>query len=126
MDKPTSDSLKFWLDYSAEQIKERVNADAKALSLFSEHSNLILGDIPCWNCGEWRSKIDLFKKIISEMTDSGYRLKKMYNGIRGVYNESITVKQAKDLIKNHPRGEGLFDVIPEKKERKSNDSEDNS
>lgn len=52
-----------------------------------------------------------------------YVLKKMYNGIPLefgsailVTNANITKEYAEKLIKNHPRGEGLFDAIPKREE----------
>jgi hypothetical protein len=51
--------------------------------------------------------------------NSGFALKAMYNNITlhgsQVYyqNETLTDEQAIELLQNHPRGEGLFDVLPE-------------
>jgi hypothetical protein len=44
-----------------------------------------------------------------------YRLKAKYDGILGVKNSEMTDKKAKELIKTHPRGEGLFAEIPQRK-----------
>ena len=54
-----------------------------------------------------------------------YQLKPKYNGIPlkfgssvMVTNTNITKEYAKFLIKNHPRGEGLFNVLPKPEVKK--------
>ena len=59
--------------------------------------------------------------------NSGYKLKPMYNGIRfGAFgsnkfanNENLTDEMAKKLIKDHPKGEGLFLTIPKEPKKEA-------
>lgn len=62
--------------------------------------------------------------------NSGYALKAKYEGIptsfgsrKLAYNHNLTDEMAKELVENHPAGEKLFDVIPEKTEGEESDEE---
>ena len=65
---------------------------------------------------------DAYKRLISYTNnktmaeESNYKLKLKYQGAfwkgKPLQNGSMTDKLAKDLIKNHPKGEGLFSVLP--------------
>lgn len=71
---------------------------------------------------------------MSKKGTSNYRLKAKFNGIQAAFgstkiisNDNLTDEIAKDLIKNHPHGEKLFDVIPkEQPEDKAKDLNDMS
>lgn len=86
----------------------------------------------CANC--LQSYLNDFKKKYKVMNKSGYVLKEKYQGIQlefgssvMVNNTNITKEWAKNLIKNHPLGADLFDVIPsekpEPKEKKTKETE---
>tara|TARA_R110002049_G_scaffold309180_1_gene518126 strand:- start:15808 stop:16203 length:396 start_codon:yes stop_codon:yes gene_type:complete len=70
----------------------------------------------------WNNYINLFKP--KEMASSKYVLKAKYNGInlgatgQPLRNGEFTDKQALELLKKHPKGVDLFEVIPEKKTTK--------
>lgn len=66
--------------------------------------------------------LQMAKQEISQ-ENSGYVLKTKYNGIPLkfgsrvlVFNNTITDKIAKELIKNHPKGKDLFIKIPEEEQ----------
>jgi hypothetical protein len=52
------------------------------------------------------------------MTDSNYKLKKLYNGVYGYTNAELTDKKAKELIKRHPLGIEMFCVLPPELQKK--------
>lgn len=72
----------------------------------------------CSSCRDtyWRNYLNLFK--MTKKT-ANYVLKAKYNGIQlgfggqPLRNGEITDAQAKELIKIHPKGVGLFEKIPE-------------
>lgn len=87
-------------------------------------------NVGCGNCLE-----DYYKKYIqnfstmSKKNKSGYVLKAKYDGIplkfgsrTFVSNRNMTDQLAKELIKNHPKGEDLFDAIPEATTKKTEDT----
>lgn len=66
----------------------------------------------------WNNYLNLFK--MKTENKSKYTLKAKYNGIQlgvngqPIRNGEMTDKQAFELLKKHPRGAELFDVIPVK------------
>ena len=80
-------------------------------------------NISCLKCRQeaWDNYLKLF-----EMSKSGnYKLKGIYNGIqisfggKPLRNGEFTDKEAKELIKTHPLGEGLFEVLPKEEPKKA-------
>tara|TARA_R110000787_G_scaffold196468_2_gene307847 strand:- start:985 stop:1374 length:390 start_codon:yes stop_codon:yes gene_type:complete len=69
----------------------------------------------------WNNYLNLFK--MKTENKSKYTLKSKYNGIQlgvngqPIRNGEMTDKQAFELLKKHPRGAELFDVIPVKAEK---------
>ncbi len=63
-------------------------------------------------------RLKSYKNRIEMKQESKYKLKLKYQGAfwkgRPLQNGSMTEEIAKDLIKNHPKGEGLFAVLPKK------------
>lgn len=63
------------------------------------------------------------KQMKTKKNECEYKFKAMYNGSlfwkgKPVRSGEMTDKLAKDLIKNHPHGKGLFDSIPKKTAKK--------
>lgn len=87
--------------------------------LFINDYQAATGHRICPSCGGFREKYETFKtKTMS--TTSKYRIKPMYNGIQlefgssvHVFNQTITDAQAEALLKKHPLGKGLFEVLPD-------------
>lgn len=79
-------------------------------------------NVSCPKC-----RVEAWEKYLKsfEMSKSGnYELKAKYNGIqlgfngKPLRNGEFTDAEAKKLIKDHPKGEGLFSKVPEKKATK--------
>lgn len=76
----------------------------------------------CSKCLEdYYTKFTKYLSTMKTKNTSGYVLKAKYNGIpasfgsqKVITNQNITAKSAKALIKSHPKGKELFEVIPEK------------
>ena len=82
------------------------------------------------NAGCGKCLNDYYKKYLKmkNQKKSGYVLKSKYDGIplnfgsrTFVSNRNMTDKLAKELIKNHPKGKGLFDKVPESGDVKETD-----
>lgn len=78
----------------------------------------------CQRCLEdYYHKFTKYLSTMSKDTKTEYKLKAKYEGIplafgsrTQVYNSNLTDEMAEELLKTHPRGKELFEVIPEKKE----------
>jgi hypothetical protein len=76
----------------------------------------------CQRCLEdYYHKFTKYLSTMSKDTKTAYKLKAKYEGIplafgsrTQVYNSNLTDEMAEELIKNHPRGKELFEVVPEK------------
>lgn len=120
-----------WSKYSIDQIKTGTDEKGNRLLLaFNKEYREIFGHEPCHTCGSWAEKAKKFLNQVNTMSkveNSGYVLKKMYEGVtlefggNPISNRNLTDKIAKQLIEKHPKGAGLFLKIPEVKEKPNDD-----
>jgi len=110
-----------FLKYGKKTVFGDLSKDGLLFRFLSEY-NAIFGEkkhnLSCSSCREkiWNNYLNLFKM---KKSNTDYILKAKYNGIQDGFsgqplrNGEITKSQALKLIKNHPKGEDLFDFIPE-------------
>jgi hypothetical protein len=118
--------MKDWKKYKAvEVLNEKDENGNRLLSEFARDYKSLFNSEICPNCNDFSLKFQKFIKTIQEMKNknqnSGYVLKKMYENIplefgSSIYvnNANLTDEYAETLLKKHPRGKDLFDVIVEK------------
>jgi|GEM_PF-1173165 len=103
---------------------------ARYLELFlKEYSKLFSTTVNpgCNKCiAEYLTKYKA--KMKKSTNNSGYVLLEKYNGLmwpfgsqQGYTNDTITAKQGKYLLDNHPKGAGLFEKIPSDTESSADD-----
>jgi len=120
-----------WLGLDKETIFKDNDADGnRYLNQFLRDYERIF-NITDFNAGCEKCLNDYYIKLITHLEMGNttepkeYQLKPKYNGIPlkfgssvMVTNTNITKEYAKFLIKNHPRGEGLFNVLPKPEVKK--------
>lgn len=112
-----------WQKYNSQQVRtQEKNGSRLVLDFAKDYKELFNQELNCLNCV--RSFDNEFNKYIKAMgleekKQSDYRLKAKYDGIsfgfgkRGrVFNKTITNKEAEELLKSHPKGKDLFEVMP--------------
>lgn len=115
-----------WGKYQAAEVLSGMNENGgRLISLFARDYKKITGNDICHTCNSFIQKFNSFiQKYYTMAKDAentcGFRLKPMYQNIPAsfgspifVNNNNITEELALGLLKNHPRGKDLFDVIPE-------------
>jgi hypothetical protein len=115
-----------WGKYQAAEVLSGMNENGgRLISLFARDFKKITGNDICHTCNSFTQKFNSFIQkyyIMIKDTENtcGFRLKPMYQNIPAsfgspifVNNNNITDELALGLLKNHPRGKDLFDVIPE-------------
>lgn len=115
-----------WGKYQAAEVLSGMNENGgRLISLFARDYKKITGNDICHTCSSFIQKFNSFiQKYYTMAKDAentcGFRLKPMYQNIPAsfgspifVNNNNITEELALGLLKNHPRGKDLFDVIPE-------------
>ena len=116
-----------WRNYTAEQVRTKSVDGVRLAKLFNVDFKEKFNRNTCLSCTQDFAKD--FQKYINTMSDKKkeqpkYLLKKKFDGIsigfnKGrAFNATLTEKQAKDLIKNHPKGKDLFEVIPKEEPKK--------
>lgn len=122
-----------WGKYQAAEVLSGMNENGSRLLPFlaKDYKEKTGGEI-CPSCGSFNQKYNSFiqKYYIMKKDNEntcGFRLKPMYQNIPAsfgsavfVNNNNITDELALGLLKNHPRGKDLFDVIPENIEEEDN------
>lgn len=79
----------------------------------------------CLRClEEYYRKLTKYFSIMSNTVTKDYQLHEKYDGVpvkfgstKYVFNRSMTVEDAKALIKNHPKGKDLFSKLPTKESK---------
>lgn len=115
-----------WGKYQAAEVLSGMNENGgRLISLFARDYKKTTGNDICHTCNSFIQKFNSFiQKYYTMAKDAentcGFRLKPMYQNIPAsfgspifVNNNNITEELALGLLKNHPRGKDLFDVIPE-------------
>ena len=123
-----------WGKYQAAEVLSGMNENgSRLISLFARDYKKITGNDICHTCNSFIQKFNSFiQKYYTMAKDAentcGFRLKPMYQNIPAsfgspifVNNNNITEELALGLLKNHPRGKDLFDVIPEGFEEEEKD-----
>ena len=117
--------LEKWSKYQADEVKNGYDQDGKRLIIsFKKDYKSLFGIDICHHCNGFNAKFLKFIEKLKQMKDKkkpncNYRLKKMYDGItlfgstKYYKNDTLTDEDARHLIEKHPRGEGLFEVLPE-------------
>ena len=118
---------KKWSKYQAAEVRTGTDQDGNRLIVsFAGDYKAVFGADVCPNCNGFDQKFINFlnaTKVMSEKKKSGYVLKKMYQNIPlefgssiFVNNENITDEYGSELLKNHPKGKGLFDAVPKQQD----------
>lgn len=134
--------MKDWTKHTAKEVLIDSDKDGNRLiSLFAKDYKEVMRTDICPSCNDFEAKFknfllktDTMKK--AETKNSGFVLKSQFENITlhgsAVYfnNENLTDAMAIELIENHPKGKGLFSVVPEnldalKKGSKKDDSDKN-
>ena len=115
-----------WGKYKAEEVLTETDKNGNRLiSAFAKDYKTVFNQDICPTCKDFKEKFQKYLKKIQDMSNSdkknsGFVLKKMYENIplkfgSAIYvnNQNLTDDYAKELISSHPRGEELFDIIPE-------------
>ena len=110
-----------WTKYKAEDVKNGLDQNGNRLfSLFVQDYIKVFGVDVCPNCKDFPVKFQNYLNKTAMSKESKFQLKKMYEGLplefgSQVYvtNANITDENALQLIKNHPRGKELFEVLPD-------------
>ena len=117
--------LEKWKKYQAKEIQSGNDENGNRLiSSFAKDYRAIMQSDICPSCNDFVEKYQNFIKKLENMSktvikNSGFVLKQMYDNItlhgsQCYYNNAtLTDEQALQLLEKHPKGEGLFDVLPE-------------
>ena len=116
---------KKWSKYQAAEVRTGTDQNGNRLLVsFARDYKEVFGVDICPNCNGFNQKFINFlnkTKPMSEKKKSGYVLKKTYQNIPlefgssvFVNNENMTDEYGAKLLKSHPKGEGLFDILPAK------------
>ena len=111
-----------WQQYTPKQVRtDKIGGSRLVLAFAKDYKNYFNQELTCINCeSSFKNEFLKYIRTMSKEAKNDYELKPKYNGLplgfglRGrVYNGKITKKQADHLLKNHPKGEDLFKVLPE-------------
>lgn len=117
--------LEKWKKYQANEVLSGNDENGNRLiSLFAKDYRSIMHNDICPSCDDFKTKYQNFIKKLETMSkvenkNSGFVLKPMYDNITlhgsNVYfrNGTLTDEQAMELLENHPKGEDLFEMIPQ-------------
>ena len=122
-----------WLEFDKDTIFEGkdVNGNRYLNQFLNDYERVF--NITDFNVGCKKCLNDYYIKLITHLQMGNtiepkeYQLKPKYDGIPlsfgspiTVTNANITKKYAEKLLKNHPRGKDLFDVLPKEAKPKVN------
>ena len=117
--------LEKWKLYQATEVLTGKDGNGNRLiSLFAKDYKTIMQNDICPSCNDFEIKYQNFINKLENMSkveikNSGFSLKPMYENITlhgsQVYfnNSNLTDELAIQLLEKHPKGEGLFDLLPE-------------
>lgn len=117
--------LKKWEKYQADQVLKGNDENGNRLvSSFARDYRIVMGVDLCLSCSSFGEKFKNFIKKLETMSknpvkNSGFVIKKMFenitlHGSRKYYNNAnLSDDDALELLEKHPKGEGLFDRLPE-------------
>lgn len=115
--------MKNWEKYQAKEIQSGSDENGNRLiSLFAKDYKFITGNDLCASCNDFHQVLINFLNQLEKMNkvkNSGFILKAIYENITlhgsQVYynNANLTDEMALELLTKHPKGEGLFEILPE-------------
>ena len=117
--------LEKWKKYQAIEVLTGNDENGNRLiSIFAKEYKVIMHNDICPSCNDFEIKYQNFLNKLeimskTEIKNSGFSLKPAYDNITlhgsQIYfnNANLTDELAIQLIENHPKGEELFDLLPE-------------
>lgn len=122
--------MRDWHKYTAAVVKSGSDeSGSRFLSEFARDYKAKTGKDLCPTCKFESNYPKYLNEMSEEKINSGYVLKKMYEGIPldafksniRVSNRNLTDEYAEFLLANHGRGEDLFEKMPERKKGQNKD-----